>query len=112
MAGLPRIRGTQVGLRNPSAVDAMKADMRGGLFRFSEPEGQVGGVLDPRGTYHIKDGHHRMVAALELLEETGDDRYVRELLAWGRWDESTAPRASRPMAARSGWKWLRNRIGY
>lgn len=86
--------------------------MEGGLFRFSEPEGQVGGVLDPRGTYHIGDGHQRVVAALELEAESGDDRYVWELLTWRRWDEAPVPRASRPMPARSWWKWFRNRIGY
>jgi hypothetical protein len=50
MARLPRIQGTQIGLRDPANVDAIKADMRAGRFRFSDPEGQVGGVLDPQGT--------------------------------------------------------------
>ena len=107
----PRIRGTQVGLRNPASVDAIKADMRAGLFGYSEPRGRVGGVLDAHGTYHIEDGHHRM-AALELFRQTGDDRSVRELLAWGRWEDLPASRATRPMPARSGWHWFRNWIGY
>lgn len=112
MARLPQIRGTQVGLRNLPLVDAIKADMRTGQFRFSAPEGRVGGVLDPNGIYHVEDGHHRMVAALELNCDMGDDQYVRALLSFGRWEELPAPRASRPMPGRKWWQWIRNRIGF
>jgi len=101
-----------VGLRNPASVDAIKADMRAGAFRFSEPSGQIGGVLDPSGTYHVQEGHHRMVAALELYRETGDDRYVMELLLRGRWTLVGRPRSSRPMPARAWWGRLRNWVGY
>lgn len=112
MAPLPRIRGTQVGLRNPASVNAIKADMVAGRFRFTDPDGRIGGVLDLNGTYHVEDGHHRMVAALEVWHATGDDRYVRELLAHGRWEDLPAPRRSRPMPARDWWGRLRNRIGF
>jgi filamentous hemagglutinin len=103
MARLPRIRGTQFGLRNPANVEAIKADMRANRFRFSDSEGQIGGVLDPQGTYHIEDGQHRMVAALELYAESGDDRYVLMLLRWGRWEDLPAPKRSRPMPSRGWW---------
>jgi filamentous hemagglutinin len=112
MARLPRIRGTQIGLRHPANVDAIKADMRAGRFRFSDPGGRIGGVLDPHGTYHVEEGHHRMVAALELHAGTGDDRSVELLLRWGRWEDRPAPKRSRPMPSRGWWGGLRNRIGY
>ena len=64
--------------------------MVAGRFRFADPDCPIGGVLDPRGTYHVEDGHHRMVAALELWHVTGEDRYVRELLARGRWEDLSA----------------------
>src|SRR5262245_43975887 len=112
MIRLPRIRGTQIGLRNPLLVEAIKADMRTARYRYSAPEGRIGGVLDPNGTYHVEDGHHRMVAALELYHETGDAQYVRELLAAGRWENLLAPRSSRPMPARTGWRRFRNQIGF
>jgi filamentous hemagglutinin len=112
MARLRRIRGTQIGLRNPALVDAIKAAMRAGTFRFAEPAGRIAGVLDRSGTYHIQEGHHRMAAALELLRETGDDRYVAELLAWGVWEGEPAPRDSRPMPSRTWWGRFRNQIGF
>ena len=112
MARLPRIRGTQVGLRNPASVDAIKADMKAELFRFTDLDGQIGGILDGAGVYHVMEGHHRMAAALELFRQTGDDRFVRELLRWGRWSIGLRPSMSRPMPARSWWGRLRNRIGY
>ena len=109
---LPRIRGTQVGLRNPGLVDEIKADMRAGRFAFQEPRGQIGGVLDPRDTYHVEEGHHRMVAALELYAELGDPIIAQELLRWGRWARKQAPSSSRPMPARDWWGKLRNWLGY
>ncbi len=112
MPPLPKIRGTQVGLRSTAVLEAIKSDMRSGRYRFDDPAGQIGGVLDPSGTYHIMEGHHRMAAALELFRETGEDRFVLDLLDFGRWVEALAPRSSRPMPGRSWLKWIRNRIGY
>src|SRR6185312_8600418 len=84
---LPRLRGTQIGLRNWSLVDQVKSDMRAGRYAFDERRGQIGGVRDRRGIYYVIEGHHRMVAALELLYESGDAAAVWELLRWGRWTE-------------------------
>ena len=112
MSRLPSIRGTQIGLRDPAKVDAIKADMRAGRFRFGDPAGQIGGILDDRGVYHVMEGHHRMAAALELLGETGDDLFVRELVRWGRWTLAPIPPMSRPLPARSWWGRFRNRTGF
>jgi filamentous hemagglutinin len=110
---LPRIRGTQVGLRDPAAVDGIKRDMREGRFAYHEPRGRVGGYRDSRGARHVIEGHHRMVAALEILTETGDEMPLRELLRWGLWaDVPMAPTDSRPMPSRRWWGALRNRWNF
>jgi filamentous hemagglutinin len=67
---LPTIRGTQVGLQNPALVDQIKAQMRSGQFPYDEIGCRVIGIRDSNGTCHVKDGHHRMVAAFELYWET------------------------------------------
>jgi hypothetical protein len=108
---LPRIRGTQIGLRDPTTVDHIKRDMLAGRYAYEEPRGRIGGILDLRGTYHVGEGHHRMCAALEILRETGDDRPVRLLLQWGDWEHKDRPPTSRPMPARHWWGRLLNRLG-
>jgi filamentous hemagglutinin len=109
---LPRIRGTQVGLRDAKLVDHLKAEIAAGRFAFHEERGQVGGVIDSRGTYHVIDGHHRMAAALELSRESGDDRPALTMLFWGRWSLVEKPPAdSRPMPSRSTCGALRNWLG-
>ncbi len=110
---LPRIRGTQLGLRDAALVDAIKSDMLDEKYAFEEERGQIAGYLDGRGTYHIGEGHHRMVAALEILRETGNDVFVRLLLYWGRWTEVGEPPAgSRPLPSRRFWGKLRNWLGF
>jgi filamentous hemagglutinin len=110
---LPRIRGTQVGLRDWSVVDRIKADMRVGQYAFHERRGQIGGVRDWRGTYYVIEGHHRVVAALKWFYDSGDASAVLELLRWGQWtglDKSPSDR--RPLPARHWWGAFRNWIGY
>jgi hypothetical protein len=110
---LPRIRGTQVGLRDPSLVDTLKADMLQGRFEYLKKLGRIRGVKDHRGVFHVTEGHHRMVAALEIYRETGDITPVFQLLAWGVWqNQRRRPHDSRPMPSRSWWGKFRNWIGY
>ena len=112
-ASLPRIRGTQIGLRDWSLVDSLKADMRVGRYSFQERRGQIGGVRDRRGIYYVVEGHHRLVAALELFRETSDERAVLELLRWGRWtDVQKPPSDRRPLPARNWWGAFRHWLGY
>jgi hypothetical protein len=109
---IPRIRGTQIGLRDPGLVDRLKVEMIAGRYGFQEPRGQIGGVMDSRGVYHVIDGHHRMAAALEVFRETGDDNPVVMLVKWGWWTVlEKAPRASRPFPHRSWWGTFRNWLG-
>src|ERR1700733_12264081 len=99
---IPRIRGTQIGLRDPTLVDRLKAEIVKGTYAFQEARGQIGGVIDRRGTHHVIEGHHRMAAALEIFHETGDDKPVQALLAFGRWSlVDRSPVDSRPLPSRS-----------
>jgi filamentous hemagglutinin len=110
---LPRIRGTQIGFRDPSQIDTIKADMLAGRFAYHEVRAQVGGWLDRHGVYHVYDGHHRMAAALEIYRETGDAMPARLLLILGDWKYiDRPPRISRPMPARDWWGALRNWLKY
>jgi filamentous hemagglutinin len=107
----PKIRGTQIGLKNPALVDSIKAAIREGHYAYVEPRGQIAGYVDPRGVYHIVEGHHRMAAALEVEDETGDSTAVLTLLLLGTWKyDERPPRESRPMPARDWWGWLRNKF--
>lgn len=110
---LPEIRGTQIGLRDPALVERLKSAMAANQYAFDETRGQIGGVIDAKGTYHIVDGHHRMAAALELFHDTGEDTAVQRLLFWGRWAMvERPPPDSRPFPGRSWWRAFRNWIGY
>lgn len=109
---IPKIRGTQIGLANPDQIDQIKADMLGGRFAYHEQRGQLAGVRDPRGTYYVKVGHHRMAAALEIHWETGDATFVHQLIHWGLWDNVLqAPFDGRPMPGRRFWAVVRNWLG-
>ena len=110
---IPTIRGTQIGLRDPVLVDDLKAKIAEGRYAFDEERGQIGGVIDTRGVYHVVDGHHRMAAALEFFRETGDDKAVLAMLFWGRWSPvATPPLDSRPLPSRSTWGAIRNWLGF
>lgn len=61
-------------------VDQIKADMLAEEFEFETERGRILGRNDKRGRYYISDGHHRVVAALELYKETGDCSYLDRLL--------------------------------
>ena len=107
------IRGTQIGLRDPTLVDRLKSEMIADKFAFDEERGQIGGVIDSRGIYHVIEGHHRMAAALDLFHEIGDDKFVQALLQRGRWSKvESVPVDSRPFPARSAWRAFRNWLGF
>lgn len=86
--------------------------MREGWFGFTLEAARIDGWRDDRGAYYINDGNHRMVAALEIEQETGDPWAVHALLEHGRWITQAPPPAGHgPMPARGWWGWLRNKIG-
>jgi hypothetical protein len=110
---LPKIRGTQIGLRKPELVERLKEDMIADRYVFTEGRGQIGGVVDAVGTYHVVEGHHRMAAALEIFQETGDERAALSLIEHGRWSQvMRAPAESRPFPSRTWWGAFRNWLGW
>ncbi len=87
--------------------------MRAGVYAFQERRGQIGGVRDRHGVYYVIEGHHRIVAALEWLLESGDATAVFSLLRWGWWTELEKPPSDRrPLQARDWWGAFRNWIGF
>ncbi|WP_323113017.1 VENN motif pre-toxin domain-containing protein, partial [Serratia liquefaciens] len=95
------IKSLQVGLRNPDYVDKLKKDMLGGDFKFTDPKGKIAGYVDAQGRYYITEGNHRMVAAQEIYKQTGDAKYIDQLLRNGVWTQSkNAPAGSVPMPKR------------
>ncbi len=110
---LPTIRGTQIGLKNPAIVDRIKDQMRSGQFPYHEIGCRVEGIRDLEGTYHVREGHHRMAAAMELYKENADSSFVRNLLTWGVWAEwDYPPHDSRPLPSRSWWGAFRNSLNF
>lgn len=110
---LPTIRGTQIGLSDPGQVDTIKADMLAGRFAFEEPRAIISGIIDERGVIFVKDGHHRMVAALEIYRETNNPEYALELLRRGNLARVTyTPHEGRPLPARHRWGAFRHWLGW
>lgn len=101
---LPKIRSGigQTALSSPDSVDQLKEDMLAGRFDYEREGSRVFGWLDDRGTYYICEGHHRIVAALEIFSETGDRSYLDLLLEHGQW-ETTAPPKDRRLRTRNFW---------
>lgn len=99
----PRIRSGigQTGFREPGNIAQIKADMQNGTFRFEAPEGRIAGWRDPQGNYYISEGHHRMAAAMEIFEETGNPSNVNRLLENGLWTNvERAPVGAGPLPRR------------
>ncbi|HST20354.1 MAG TPA: DUF4157 domain-containing protein [Blastocatellia bacterium] len=99
----PRIRSGigQRGFREPESIPQIKADMQNGTFRFEAPEGRIAGWRDAQGNYYLSEGHHRMTAAMEIFEETGDPSNVNRLLQNGLWREvERAPVGAGPLPRR------------
>ncbi len=87
--------------------------MLNGSFDFQHIEKRIGGYLDSKGTYHVTEGHHRMAAAQEIYKETGDSKYIKQLLNEGRWTKQDLPPIeSRPMPSRGFFGNLRNKLGF
>lgn len=91
----------QVGLRNPQQVDQLKNDMMSDNFKFTAPEGRNAGYVDSKGNYYISEGNHRMVAAQEIYQKTGDASYIEKLIQNGSWTQTkNAPAGASSMPTR------------
>ncbi len=91
----PKIRSAvaQTALRDRKVVDQIKCDMLNDEYLFTADRGRIGGYKDSDGTYYIGEGHHRMNAALEIFEETGNTSYVDALLENGLWTPGKPPQS-------------------
>ncbi|WP_237932823.1 hypothetical protein [Buttiauxella sp. S19-1] len=100
--GIPfAIKSMQVGLRNPQQVDQLKNDMVSGNYKFTAPEGRIAGYVDSKGNYYISEGNHRMVAAQEIYNKTGDASYIEKLIQNGSWTQTkNAPAGASSMPTR------------
>lgn len=110
---LPRIRCGigQTRLSTPETVDQLKSDMLSGNYRYDSSEGRIFGWIDEQGTYYICEGHHRVVAALEIWQETGDRSCLTRLLECGLW-EAGPPRKNHRLPTRSYWSRLLATFGW
>jgi hypothetical protein len=77
---VPKITGHTKTLRNPSQIDQIKKDMLDGEYKYDSPRGIISGVVDSNGVVHIGDGQHRVNAALEIFEETGNSAPLYKLI--------------------------------
>ncbi len=108
-----KFRSYQTGLSKPGKVDTLKADMSAGQFDFARSFPLPSGYRDEFGTYYIVDGHHRLVAALEIERETGDSWAVHALLECGVWNDQVPPPSGHgPMPSRRWWRRLLERFGF
>ena len=92
-------------------VDQIKGDMLAGNFRYGSNEGRIFSWRDTRGTYYICEGHHRVLAALEIHWETGNRSYLDRVLECGLWEETPPPKNFR-LPTRSFWSRLLYILGW
>jgi hypothetical protein len=80
----------QTRLRRPHDVDRFKQLMRAGQWDF---ERRADSLVFWRceQTIYISEGHHRVNAALELGEETGDWSYLDRLISHGKLEAGLPP---------------------
>jgi filamentous hemagglutinin len=82
---LPKIFGSRGGTTTAEKVAELKNAMLKGEYRFNAPEGQIGGWVNSKGEYMIGEGHHRMQAAIEAAKQSGNSKYIDQLLQNGVW---------------------------
>ncbi|MEM7394694.1 MAG: RHS repeat-associated core domain-containing protein [Verrucomicrobiota bacterium] len=78
-------------------VKKYKDEMLSGELPF-EGDGRIGGFKNA-GNYYVGEGHHRMNAAMEIYEDTGDASYIEKLITHGFWTPKK-PFTSRPFPRR------------
>ncbi len=95
------IKSGQVGLGDPDVVDLIKADMLKNFYSYKAPSGIIAGYVDKKGVYYVTEGNHRMVAAVEIYNETGEIKYINQLLDNGNWTKIDNPIVdSKPLPVR------------
>ena len=74
------IMGHSTVLENPMAISEIINAMLNGHYIYNSDKCIIAGVIDSADTIHLTEGQHRMNAAIEILEETGDPTYVNRLI--------------------------------
>lgn len=93
--------GCMVGLGKPGEVDVYKNQMRNNTFPLVPEKGVIAGYVDKKGVYYVSDGNHRMVAAVEYYNETGNPEYIKQLIKNGTWTyNATYAGTSKPLPVR------------
>jgi hypothetical protein len=100
-----RTAAAQTGLDYPDRVDHFKQRMRDGRWDF-EGLGKSLVYWRDRKTVYVSDGHHRINAAFEIGQETGDWSYLEKLLQYGKLEPGLPPRSNRRRFPTRGW-WSR-----
>ena len=65
-------------MTDPDLVDTIKAHMRDGTYRFRDPDGHIGGLLDDAGVYHVMEGHHQIVLVNDVGRNFARDDFFKE----------------------------------
>jgi len=69
-------------------IDDFKRRMRDGSFKYDDYR-QISGLYHERSdTYFISEGHHRLAAALEIAQESGDWSFFNRLIKKGYWSKT------------------------
>ena len=81
----PKIVSSRGGNTLASKVAQIKNDMLNGNYDFTAPRGRIAGFINDSGDYMINEGNHRMQAAMQIYQETGDASNVMTLIENGLW---------------------------
>lgn len=81
----PNIVSSRGGNTLAAKVAQIKNDMLNGNYDFTAPRGRIAGFINDAGDYMINEGNHRMQAAMQIYQETGDSSNVMKLIENGLW---------------------------
>jgi|GEM_PF-6378767 len=107
------IKALQVGLKNVKLIPKLVKAMKNGTYEYTAARGIIAGYKDSKGVYYVSEGHHRMVAAQQIFNTTGDAGPLNKLIANGIWTKvKTAPAGARPMPGVGWFSSFRNWLGF
>ena len=93
----------QKGLGDPKQIDQMKTDMVEERFDYEDSGLSMAGYYHGNShTITLTEGHHRVLASLELAYETGNWSYFNRLISKVRFDRvPDLPQNANPLPVRS-----------
>lgn len=81
----PNISSNRGGNTSADNVAQIKAAMQNNTYDYTAPRGRIGGYMNDAGEYQVGEGNHRMQAAMQIYQETGDPSAVLKLIENGSW---------------------------